>query len=171
MHASDHLHDNPDHSSQTPPPNKPGIDNPGIDPETGEELPPDDSACMFAMLCHLAAFAGLIVPFGNALGPFILWLIKRRDHPFIERQGRESLNFQITIILVSLIFGFLSFFWAMLLPPLIILLAPLLISGGVLLAVYAAVMTIIAATKAYQGIDYEYPLKINLVKSDTFDNL
>ncbi|GAA75271.1 hypothetical protein P20480_1739 [Pseudoalteromonas sp. BSi20480] len=32
----------------------------------------------WAMLCHLSAFAGFIVPFGSIIGPLIIWLIKKR---------------------------------------------------------------------------------------------
>ena len=43
------------------------------------------------MLCHLSALAGLLVPsIGAALGPLVVWLIRRNDHPTIDAHGRES---------------------------------------------------------------------------------
>jgi len=50
----------------------------------------------WGMLCHLMAFAGLLgIPFGHLLGPLIIWLLKKNDHPYIDAQGKASLNFQI----------------------------------------------------------------------------
>jgi uncharacterized Tic20 family protein len=56
-----------------------------------------------AMLCHLAALAGLVVPFGQVLGPLIAWQMKKAVHPFVDQQGRASLNFQLTISIVQLL--------------------------------------------------------------------
>jgi uncharacterized Tic20 family protein len=50
---------------------------------------------MWAMFCHIAAFAFFIFPFGNILGPLVIWLIKKETYPFVDEQGKESLNFQI----------------------------------------------------------------------------
>ena len=52
-----------------------------------------------ATICHLASFAGFLMPFGNILGPLVVWLIKRHDSPYIDYPGKEALNFQITLIL------------------------------------------------------------------------
>lgn len=37
---------------------------------------------MWAMIVHLSAFLGFVVPFGNVLGPLIVWLIKREEGAF-----------------------------------------------------------------------------------------
>src|SRR6187200_1301337 len=53
---------------------------------------------MWGMLAHLSAFAGLVVPFvGHVLVPLVIWLIKRETMPFVNDEGREALNFQITM--------------------------------------------------------------------------
>lgn len=49
------------------------------------------------MLCHLAAFLGFVFPFGSVVGPLILWQMKKEVDPFIDDQGKEALNFQITV--------------------------------------------------------------------------
>ena len=50
-----------------------------------------------AALSHLAAFAGLAIPFGNVLGPLIVWLARRDDSPFIDDHGKQALNFQLSL--------------------------------------------------------------------------
>jgi len=59
----------------------------------------------WSMLCHLSALAGLFIPFGNILGPLIVWQIKKNELPEIELHGKESVNFQITMSIVTLIFS------------------------------------------------------------------
>lgn len=47
-----------------------------------------------AGLCHLSAFAGAVFPvFGNILGPLVVWLLRRKDSPFIDFHGRQAVNF------------------------------------------------------------------------------
>lgn len=80
----------------------------------------------WAMLSHLAGLAGCFMPWlAHLAAPLIVWLVKRNDHPFIDAQGKESLNFQISMALYSLIgcallavtiVGFLAmpfFLWAL----------------------------------------------------------
>jgi uncharacterized Tic20 family protein len=57
----------------------------------------------WSMLCHLAALAGLIIPFGSILGPLVVWQIKKSELPEINPHGKESLNFQITVTIIVLI--------------------------------------------------------------------
>ncbi|NBV87571.1 MAG: DUF4870 domain-containing protein [Verrucomicrobia bacterium] len=70
--------------------------------------PPSDpfekSARTWGMLCHLAGLSGCFLPwFAHIAGPLLVWLLKRNDHPFIDQQGQESLNFQISMAVYSLI--------------------------------------------------------------------
>ena len=51
------------------------------------------------MLCHLIALSGVIVPFGNILGPLIVWMIGKSDSEFVNEHGKSSLNFQISFTL------------------------------------------------------------------------
>ena len=136
----------------------------------------------WAVLGHLSALLILFgVPFGNILGPLVVWLFKRNDHTFIDEQCRESLNFQISITLylavvaiLLLIFGvsFLPFFlpfhnhnfWDIWGLPFTMPFA--LLSGVFLLVVIFLVdiaLLLIAAFKASSGVHYRYPLTIRLV--------
>ena len=104
-----------------------------------------------AMLCHLAAFLGFVFPFGSVVGPLILWQMKKGLDPFIDDQGKEALNFQITVAiawLVCLVLGFVVIGF---------LLMTVLVIG-------ALILTIIAGIKANKGIAYRYPWTWRLVK-------
>jgi uncharacterized Tic20 family protein len=114
--------------------------------ETGAE-PAEISkdAKNMAMLCHLLAI------FTSFVAPLIIWLIKKDEEPFVDQQGKEALNFQITIILAMFAAGLLSF-----------------ICIGVLLLfaipVVDLVFCIIASVKASNGVAYRYPVSLRLVK-------
>ncbi|EKF72781.1 hypothetical protein A11A3_17010 [Alcanivorax hongdengensis A-11-3] len=123
------------------------------DPQTPAPVPgaPDKEERNLAMAAHLLALAGLVVPFGSILGPLILWLIKKDDSAFVAEQGREALNFNITITLASIVAGLLTLvFIGMLLLPVIV--------------VFWLVMTIMAAMKTAAGEHYRYPLTLRLVQ-------
>ena len=60
----------------------------------------------WGMICHLSAFA-FFIPFGHILGPLIVWLIKKEEFPFVNEQGKEALNFQISITIYSIFAGIL----------------------------------------------------------------
>jgi uncharacterized protein len=106
----------------------------------------------FGMLCHLAALAGFIIPLGSIVGPLVIWLIKKNEMPFVDDQGKESLNFQITLAIAMLICI-----------PLIFLLG----LGALLMfaiGIAGLVFVIIAAMKANEGIAYRYPWALRLIK-------
>lgn len=63
----------------------------------------------WAMLCHFAAFLGLVFPFGSVLGPLILWQVKKDMDPLIDDQGKEALNFQLTVAIAWLVCFVLGF--------------------------------------------------------------
>lgn len=107
---------------------------------------------MWAMICHLSALAGLIgIPFGNILGPLIIWLIKKDEMPSIDAHGREALNFQLSMTIYGVIAGVLV----------------LVFIGVLLLAVLVVVnlvFVIIAGIKANEGELYRYPMTIQFFK-------
>lgn len=111
----------------------------------------DKDARTFGMLCHLLAFAGLVVPFGNIIGPLVMWLLKREEYPFVDEQGKEALNFQISAFLYAIVCGLLT---------LILIGIPLLIALGI----FWLVVVIIASVKANAGESYRYPLNLRLIK-------
>ena len=54
------------------------------------------------ILCHASALLGIFLHFpGHLLGPLIVWLAKRDDSPEIDAHGKESLNFQISMLIYN----------------------------------------------------------------------
>ena len=104
------------------------------------------------MLCHASALAGFFVPWaGHILGPLIVWLAKRGDAPEIDEQGKESLNFQISMLIYNVVAGVLC----------------LVLIGFVLLLILQIlnlVLVIVASIQAGQAKFYRYPLTIRLIK-------
>ena len=115
------------------------------------ESQPSKDERTWAMLCHFSAFAGLIFPFGNFLAPLIIWLIKKEEFPFVEDQGKEVLNFQISMTIYLLISGILC----------IILIGIPIVIG---LVIFCLIITIVAAISANDGKSYQYPINLRLIK-------
>jgi uncharacterized Tic20 family protein len=117
---------------------------------TVEAIPRE--ARKWAMICHIIALVGILGNgIGFLLGPLIVWLLKKEDHPFIDEQGKESVNFQITMFLVAFVSAILC----------------LLLIGFAFLFIVAFVMTIfpiIGAVKANEGAHYRYPFCIRFIK-------
>ena len=105
----------------------------------------------WAMLCHLTAFTGYFIPFGNIIGPLVIWLIKKDDLAVVDENGKESLNFQISMTIYATIAGLLIF----------VLIGFLLLP---IVVIAQVVFTIIAAIKANNGEAYRYPMTIRLLK-------
>ena len=107
---------------------------------------------MWNVLCHATALAGFFVPWaGHILGPLIAWLVKRNDSPEIDEHGKESLNFQISMLIYNVIAGVLC----------------LVLIGFVILAILHIlnlVLVIIASIQASEGKFYRYSLAIRLIK-------
>lgn len=106
---------------------------------------------MWGMFCHLAALAGYVIPFGNIIGPLVIWLVKREEFKFVSDQGRESLNFQISMTIYAFVALLLSF---------------ILIGFPILIIIMVAniVLVIMAGIKANDGIAYRYPGCIRIIK-------
>jgi uncharacterized Tic20 family protein len=102
-------------------------------------------------MCHASALAGFFIPgAGHILGPLIIWLAKRTDSPEIDAHGKESLNFQISMLIYSLISGVLC----------------LILIGFLLLAILHLlnlVLVIVASIQASEGKLYRYPITIRLI--------
>jgi len=106
---------------------------------------------MWAMLCHLSALAGFIIPLGNVIGPLVIWMIKKDVYPLVDDQGKEALNFQISMTIYYIVASIL----------ILILIGIVLLIG---LALFSLVVTIIAMIKASDGVAYRYPLSIRFIK-------
>lgn len=122
----------------------------------------------WGMLCHLAAFAGLLLPsLGNIIGPLIVWLIKRDTSPFVDAHGKESLNFQISMTIYLYVGGAVVFGFGILLSLLLCLGSLMTIFLGLMLsclAIFAIVYQIIAAARANDGGFLRYPLTIRFFR-------
>jgi len=104
-----------------------------------------------AMWCHLAALAGFFVPLGSVLGPLVVWLTQRDKSPFIDQQGKEAINFQLSIM----VYAAVCFLLILILVGFLLLLA---------LSIGALILVIVAALQANQGIAYRYPLIIRFIR-------
>jgi uncharacterized Tic20 family protein len=115
---------------------------------------------MAAHLCGLAWILGgsglLFLPFGGLvlvtlLGPLIIWRSKGLSMPFVAEQAKESLNFQITVLLLGIVFGLLA----------------LLLIGFLflwILGIVNLVLVIIAAIQVSDGRHYRYPFCLRLIR-------
>jgi uncharacterized protein len=105
----------------------------------------------WCMLAHATALVGFLVPVaGHIVGPLIVWLAKRQDSPEIDAHGKESMNFQISMLIWNIIAGILV---------LVVIGIPILI----LLHVLNIIFVIIASIQASEGKLYRYPLAIRLI--------
>ena len=104
----------------------------------------------WAMFAHLSALIGLVIPLGNLIGPLVIWLMKKESMPFVDQQGKEALNFQITVLIAMMISAVLI----------------IVVIGFVLMflvGLAALVLTIMAGIKANEGVAYRYPLTLRLI--------
>jgi uncharacterized Tic20 family protein len=63
----------------------------GSDTGTGVGYEVSDDEQTWRILAHAAAFVGLVVPFGNVLGPLVVWLVKKDESRFVDENGKQSL--------------------------------------------------------------------------------
>jgi uncharacterized protein len=121
--------------------------------ENGKPLADYDSdARTWGMVCHLS---GAIVIFGipllHILAPLTVWVWKRGEYSFVDDQGKEALNFQISMGLYGLVGWVLT-----------IVFIGWLILG--MLIIINIVLIIIAASKAKRGEAYRYPFNLRLIR-------
>jgi uncharacterized Tic20 family protein len=106
---------------------------------------PDKDAKTMGMLAHLLS---ILTGF---IGPLIIWLVKKDTSPFVDDQGKESLNFQLTLLIGYVIAAATScLFIGLILFP--------------VLWVVGLVFEIMGTMKANQGIAYRYPFNIRFIK-------
>ncbi len=105
----------------------------------------------WGMLAHLSALVGyLIIPFGNIIAPLVIWLMKKDESQFIGDQAKESLNFQISLMIYAVVAGVLVL---------------VIIGIFLLIALYilGIVLTLVGTIKANNGVTYRYPFTIRLI--------
>ena len=125
----------------------------------------------WSMLCHLAALCGLLfaaispfvvvtspmVAICAILGPLIVWLLKRNDHPTIDANGREAVNFQLSVLIYTWVLGLIGAL------TLILLIGFAFLGAAALVAILGFVFAIVGAVKASHGVDYRYPFTIRFL--------
>ncbi len=119
-----------------------------------DKIAPKHNERQWAAGCHLAAFLGFVIlPIGTILGPLTVWLLKRQGMPLVDIAGRQSLNFQITLLILTLIafsFTLWGFGWAFF--------------GVILINLFNVVMVVMAAVKTVNGNQWHYPFAFRFLR-------
>jgi uncharacterized protein len=121
---------------------------------TPAQLGPEEflSVRTWNILCHASALLGVFIHFpGHILGPLIVWLAKRHDSPEIDAHGKESLNFQISMLLYTAIAAVFC----------LVLIGFLVLP---ILWVLNAVFVVVASIQASDGKLYRYPMTIRFIE-------
>ena len=119
---------------------------PSMQPPTlpADPIPTQDEKNL-GLIMHVLSIVGL-----SLIGPLIVWLIKKDESAFINLQGRELLNFQLSILIYALICVPLCF---------ILIGIPMLFVIGIA----SLILTIIGLVKATEGKIYRFPLTIRML--------
>jgi uncharacterized Tic20 family protein len=122
-------------------------------PKNAEGASPDQKQeRTWATFCHLSSLVAFIgIPFGNILGPLVIWLVKKNEMPLVNEEGRSALNFQISMTIYTLVAFVLCF----------VAIGFLLIFPIILANV---VLVIMAAVKTSNGEQFHYPCTIVFIK-------
>ncbi len=107
----------------------------------------------WTVFCHI----GGVIPayFLNFVIPFIIWLMKKNESAFLNEQGKEIVNFQLSLSIYGL---------ALLLIGLTIIGMPIAVIGGVALVLLNIISIIRGAIKASNGEKFLYPVNLRLIK-------
>jgi uncharacterized Tic20 family protein len=111
----------------------------------------DKNENMWAAVCHISTFAGFYFPFANIIAPLVIWLVKKDEYPLVRDQGREAINFQISITLYTIVC----------IPLIFVCIGILLI---IAIGIFDFICTIIATINASDGVKYRYPLCIRFIQ-------
>lgn len=139
-----------------------------------------------AFLTHLSAFASFIFPLGAILGPLVMWSVNKSRSEFVDENGVEAVNFNISYVLYVFVIGALAFPFAF--GSIFNRLRHIddfdnfnfhfdfnygfdnlfgILSVGSIIAIIIFIrfiLTIVAAVKASRGETYKYPLTIKFIK-------
>jgi uncharacterized protein len=106
-------------------------------------IPSTQEDRQMGLFCHLGgALLGFLVP-------LIIWLIKKDQSKFVDDQGKEALNFQITLLIGHVIGG-----------------ATICFTFGLInMAVWVLglVFGIMGGMEANKGVVYRYPINIRMI--------
>jgi hypothetical protein len=148
----------------------------------------DRQARIWGTLCHLSTLLWIPLacltffsipayfPFLHILAPLVLWQLKKSQHPFIDAQGKESLNFAISLTIYGVIGGIVALVLSFVVCAISLLANPL--QGVELLYIPIAIFSVLwllliigqlslvifAAIKAFRGEIYKYPYTIRYLQ-------
>ena len=143
-----------DHYEQQQQQHQQQYQQPGHTPALG--IVTDEQARNWAMMAHLSALIAAFIGFAF-VGPLIVYLVKKDDHPFIRKEAAEALNFQLSWLIWAVAGGILL---AILI---VLIIGVVLIPVAIAAAVAWLVLTIVAGVKAGKGESYRYPLTIRFI--------
>ena len=111
----------------------------------------DKDANQWSMFLHFSMLAGFIVPFAGLIVPIVLWQMKKEEYPIVDVHGKVVVNWLISSFLYGVVCFILSFIVIGL------FLFPVLI-------VICVIFPIIGGIKANDGVVWEYPMSLKLIK-------
>ncbi|PQB04659.1 DUF4870 domain-containing protein [Aureitalea marina] len=157
------------------------------------ETNPSENEKNIAALTHLSTFSKFLFPFGNFVAPLLLWTINK-DKPFVNEHGRQAVNFQLSILIYTLLIGIICLPFFVIFAPdfvslvdaiddhwhrvtvnnitnlsgyaVLFLIVALLLLGLFVFELYAVINATVHANK---GELYKYPLSIPFIKT-TIEN-
>jgi len=125
------------------------VQNPGtklVDPAATQEQK------TYALIMHLSLLASHFVPFALVLAPLIMWQIKKDESAYLDDQGREIVNFQLSLLL-----------YGVLLTVLALITCGFAAIGFIPLYILAVVGMIMGAIAAGKGEYFRYPATMRLI--------
>lgn len=142
-----------------------------------------------AAIVHLSALSQYFIPFGGFIFPVILWSAMKDKSTYVDQQGKQSINFQLSIFTYSLILALISipiflvtlfknfnfnhfpqngnfelhdFNFENISGIAIVGITALFLFG--MLKIFEFFLIIYAASKTSNGLDFKYPLSIKFIK-------
>jgi uncharacterized Tic20 family protein len=121
---------------------------------------------MWSMLSNL--LGGLAAFFVSPLGwlpPLVIFLIFRERSAFVRKQSAESLNFQLTNLIVVIAgVAVIVVGGVFTLGIGLVVLIPVGVVAAVVWLILFIVWTILASVRTSKGVAYRYPINIRMVK-------
>ncbi len=127
------------------PPEKPHYDEalPADERTSAPSIPSNTEERQMAMFCHLG---GALLTF---IVPLVIWLIKKDTSKFVDDQGKEALNFQLTMLIGHLVGGLTICFTAGMI--------------NMAIGILGLVFGIMGGVAANKGEVYRYPINIRMI--------
>ncbi|MCG6154524.1 DUF4870 domain-containing protein [Rubinisphaera margarita] len=114
-------------------------------PETNENR-------IWAMLCHAVTLLRFLPFVWTVVVPLAIWLAKKETSPFVDRHGRESLNFQLSVLIyhaiATVVFWIFGLVWL----------------AVMIIEVVAIVLILVASIRASEGREFRYPFSLRLIR-------